>query len=83
VSDTEATLPPQRRVDDPRINKLVADMASVQACLASNTEITTQVRDILTSFRTIAAAAKWVAALAAAFSAVGLAVHQTVDWWRK
>lgn len=43
---------------------------SIDAQLAANTEITTQVRDILTSFRTMALFSKWVAAIGAAVAAV-------------
>ena len=60
----------QRRVDDPRINKLVADVCDLKTQMAENTEITHQVRDILTSFRVMALFAKWIAAIAAAVAGV-------------
>ena len=65
----------ERRRDDQRIAKLMTDMDTVKICLASNTEITTQVRDILTSFRVMALFAKWIAAVAAAVAGVVAAWH--------
>ena len=59
-----------RRVSDARIDKLVADVASLQTDMKANTEVTVQVRDILASFRIMAAVAKWVAAIGAGCAAV-------------
>ena len=59
-----------RRADDPRINKLVSDVDNLKAEMVKNTEVTTQVRDILTSFRIMATIAKWFAAITAGVVAV-------------
>lgn len=59
-----------RRASDARIDKLVADVASLQTDMKANTEVTVQVRDILASFRIMAAIAKWVAAIGAGIAAV-------------
>lgn len=55
---------------DPRIDVLITDVADLKRQMAENTAITTQVRDVLASFRTIAAVAKWVSVVAAACVAV-------------
>ena len=59
-----------RRADDPRVTKLVTDVESLQHQMAENTEVTKQVRDILASFKTAAAIAKWITTIAAAGAAV-------------
>ena len=60
----------QRRADDERITKLVTDVEVLQAEMSKNTEVTTQVRDILTGFRLMAVLAKWVAAVIAGLVAI-------------
>ena len=44
----------RRRQSDPRIDTLVADVATLKVQMRENTEVTVQVRDILSSFRIIA-----------------------------
>lgn len=59
----------RRRAPDPVVAKLVTDMDDVKKELAKNTEVTEQVRDILASFKVIAAVAKWLTAIAGAVAA--------------
>ncbi len=73
--------PNQRRADDPRVTKLVTDMESLQHQMVENTEVTMQVRDILASFKTAAAIAKWITTIAAAIAAV-LAAIKGLDFRR-
>ena len=73
----------ERRREDPRMAKLIVDVAHLHNCLETHTTVVREVRDILATFRVIAAVAKWVAAVGAAVSAVGLATHQGIEWWRK
>lgn len=68
-----------RRADDPRIDQLVADVAGLQVEMQANTAVTTQVRDILASFRVMALIAKWIAAIGAGFAAV----YNGFDFLRK
>ena len=68
-------MPTERRAEDPRLGVLVTDVSDLKAQMARNTEITEQVRDILTSFRVIGAVAKWITALIAGF----LALYHGVD----
>lgn len=70
-----------RRADDPRVTKLVTDVESLQHQMAENTEVTMQVRDILASFKTAAAIAKWITTIAAAGAAC-LAFLKGVDFRR-
>ena len=58
-------MPTERRAEDPRLGALVDDVAELKKQMVLNTEITQQVRDILTSFRVIGAVAKWITALIA------------------
>lgn len=69
---TEDTLPPvpERRADDPRVVRLVADVADLKQEMARNTAVTEQVRDILATFKTLGAIAKWVTAIAGAIAAI-------------
>ena len=60
----------QRRADDPRISQMVIDISDLQTEMKRNTETTEQVRDILTSFRMLAIAAKWIAAIGAGVAAI-------------
>lgn len=76
-----------RRADDPRIAELQAEVKHLHGCveeaktigkenaalIAENTVITTQVRDILTSFRVLSSFAKWFTIIAGAIAA-GFAV---------
>jgi hypothetical protein len=77
-SENVQALNAQRRASDPRIDALVADVATLRKDMIANTEITAQVRDILASFRVIGAVTKWAAAVGggcvAAYAAIkGLA----------
>lgn len=72
---------PQRRVDDPRINVLVADVADIKADLARNNETTEQVRDILTSFRVLVKVGKGCTVLAGAVAAIGAAAYSVKAGW--
>jgi hypothetical protein len=88
VNDAEATLPPQRRAEDPRIAILVKDMetvkgvhADMQRKLDENTIITAgtantvnEIRDILTTFKTLGKFAKWAGTIAAAVGGAWAAV---------
>jgi hypothetical protein len=74
---------PQRRQDDPRIEQLVDDMAAMKTAHAAmkisldqNTEVTTQIRDILTSFRVLRTLAIWLSGLLAAVGASWAAIRQ-------
>lgn len=51
---------PQRRAADQVVAKLVSDMEEMKRELARNTEVTQQVRDLVSSFHIIAAMAKWL-----------------------
>ena len=68
-------MPTERRAEDPRLGVLVDDVAELKKQMVLNTEITQQVRDILTSFRVIGSVAKWITALIAGF----LAMYHGVD----
>lgn len=69
----------ERRAEDSRINKLVEDVAVLQSQMIENTAMTRQVRDILGSFRIMAAIAKWVAAIGAGVAAL----YHGVDFLRR
>lgn len=87
----------QRRADDARISQLLIDHAdlkrqhgklhacvdSLQAEVKRNTEVTEQVRDILTSFRVLAAVAKWVSKIGAAFAAIYYGAEHALDFLQK
>lgn len=60
---------PQRRADDFRVEQLCQDVAVLKQQMVENTEVTKQVRDILTSFRIMGAIAKWGASIAAGIAA--------------
>lgn len=59
---------PERRHDDQRIAALQRDVDEMKGTVKD-------VHDILTSFRTLAAIAKWVTALAGAFTALVASYH--------
>ena len=59
---------PERRHDDPRISALQRDVEEMKITVQ-------EVHDILASFRTLAAIAKWVTAIAGAFTAVIAGYH--------
>lgn len=67
-----------RRSEDVRVTQLVADVDDLKKQMALNTEMTTQVRDILASFRVAASVAKWVTAIAGMIAAL-LALAKGVD----
>jgi hypothetical protein len=50
----------ERRTEDPRIAKLVDDVAELQKEMKLNTEVTTQIRDLLRSFKILGSCAKWL-----------------------
>ena len=55
----EATWPPQRRADDPKIALLEQRMGSFEKMLQENTAATKEVLDTLRAFKMLAAIAKW------------------------
>lgn len=70
---TDPTAVPCRRVDDPRITQLVEDVkiaktrqTEMQRTIDENTKLTKQVRDVIISFRVIAAVSKWLTAIGGA-----------------
>lgn len=60
--------------EDARI--AAAGVHSMRMQLAENTELTQQVRDILTSFRVVGAVAKWLTAIVGALAATAAAIWQ-------
>lgn len=60
----------RRRADDPRIDKLVEDVSSLQKQVLENTEVTKQVKEMIGSFKMIATVAKWIAAVVAGYVAI-------------
>lgn len=63
----------KRRSSDAIVGQLVDDVSQLKLEMKRNTEVTEQVRDILASFRVIAAVAKWltvIAGLGASFIAL-------------
>ena len=60
----------RRRGDDPRIDKLVQDVDELKEAIKANTEITTQVKEAVASFKLIATVSKWITIVIAAFIAV-------------
>ena len=60
--------PNERRHDDQRITALQRDVDEMKVTVR-------EVHDILTSFRTLAAIAKWVTAIAGAFTALVASYH--------
>lgn len=75
TNESAEAMTSERRAEDPRLGVLVTDVADLKKQMVLNTEITQQVRDILTSFRVIGAAAKWITALIAG----GLALWHGAD----
>lgn len=70
-----------RRAADARVTQLVTDVDELKKQMAVNTEVTLQVRDILASFRGVAAVAKWITAIAGMIAAI-LALVKGVDFRR-
>lgn len=70
-----------RRAADARVAQLVTDVDELKKQMAVNTEVTLQVRDILASFRGVAAVAKWVTAIAGMIAAI-LALIKGADFRR-
>lgn len=67
----------QRRAGDARVDRLVEDVAALKqgqvtlkTALDQNTEITSQVHDLLASFRVAAQIAKWVTVIASMAAAM-------------
>lgn len=76
----------RRRKDDTRIPKLTEDVEHLHSCIEAlkvemkeNTDVTKQVRDILTSFRILGVMAKWVAAIGAGTAAL----YHGIEWLKK
>ena len=63
---TEPTWPPQRRSADQRIGHIEQRLGNVENLLMENTKTTNEVKDILTTFKTLGAFAKWISAIGAA-----------------
>lgn len=63
-----------RRAPDPRVEKLVADVAEMKAELSANTEVTRQIRDTVSGLRILVKAAKYLTAFA------GLVVALIAAW---
>lgn len=70
----EQTWPPQRRQADHRIEAIETRIGKVEDLLVENTRTTNEVKDILTTFKTLGSLAKWagyiVAAVASAIAAL-------------
>lgn len=65
---------PERRAEDPRVNQLISDVAAIKEAVALSTEITTEIRNIVAGFKTMAKIAKWLTAMVAlAVSLIALA----------
>lgn len=62
----DATWPPKRRTSDIRLDAVESRLVKVEDLLVENTKTTNEVRDILTTFKTLGAFAKWFSAIAAA-----------------
>ena len=75
--ETDAVM--ERRAADERINQLCVDVATLQRQMIENTAVTTQIRDILRSFKIMAAVAKWITVIGAG---VAVIIHG-FDWLRK
>ena len=75
MSDPDATLPPRRK-DDSRVEKLQERMEKFEGLLAANTTTTTEVRDILITFRTLGKFAVWIGSILAAVIGGYLAVRE-------
>jgi len=71
----------QRRSDDKRVDRLVLDVDDLKKQMSVNTEVTMQVRDILSSFKVVAGVAKWITAIAGMLAAL-LALAKGVDFRR-
>lgn len=57
-------------VNDPRIDTLVADVATLKEQMVSQIATTNQIHDILAAFSVAYRIAKWIAAIGAACAAV-------------
>jgi hypothetical protein len=53
-----------------KLEELHSDVALLKTQMLRNTEITEQIRDVLTSFRVVASVAKWGAAIVAGAAAL-------------
>jgi hypothetical protein len=60
----------KRRSSDVILAQVVTDVDQLKDEMRRNTEVTEQVRDILASFKIIAAVAKWLTAIAGAGAAL-------------
>ena len=69
---------PQRRASDSRLDAVESRLVKVEDLLVENTKTTTEVRDILTTFKTLGMFAKWVSSIGAAL--IGLFV--AIKGWR-
>ena len=71
---TEPTWPPQRRGSDHRIGHIEQRLGNVENLLMENTKTTNEVKDILTTFKTLGTFAKWISSIAAALVGLWVAV---------
>ena len=60
----------ERRSSDVKLQQVIDDVNQLKTDMKANTEITTQVRDILATFSTLASVAKWLGAISAAVAGV-------------
>ena len=68
------TWPPMRRESDKRMDAVESRLVKVEDLLVENTKTTNEVRDILTTFKTLGAFAKWISAIGAAVVGLWVAV---------
>lgn len=71
---SESTWPPARRKDDSRIAHIEQRIGKVEELLVENTKTTNEVKDILTTFKTLGAFAKWFSAIVAALVGMWVAI---------
>lgn len=60
----------ERRRDDARISKLVVDVKVLERKIDENSELTKEIRDLVTSFRVVASVAKWITTILLALAAM-------------
>lgn len=76
MSGEDHTVPPRRRIDDERIDRIEGRMESFEKLLAENTTTTTEVRDILITVRTLGKFAVWAGTIFAAVVGAYVAITQ-------
>ena len=72
---------PQRRADDPRINKLVLDMDSLKTQVDDNSKIVKEVHGILTSFHLLAKIAKWITIMGSAIAFIYTTINGAIAFF--